>query len=412
MTSVPYRLALLEAAIAAGAGTGSVTSVALTAPTGFTVTGSPITTTGTLALTTTLSGYVKGNGSGFTASATVPGSDLTGAATAAGLTMSTARLLGRTTAATGAIEEITVGTGLTLSAGTLSASGGSGTVTSVALSGGTTGLTVTGSPITTSGTITLAGTLGVANGGTGTTATPTNGQLHIGNGTGFALATLTAGSNVTITNSAGGISIAATGGGGGLFSPATAASFSLASGDATNLTLTDNANVGLLIDGGAPFAAGTARIAYRTLTTPANNWDMIASLDFLFETTNYSGLGLIMQDSTGGRAVGFSFGNDGTVTVANYTSLAAWSANASSTTLSTAVRYTVIRFMRIAKSGTALTFYLSADGVNWYTIYTTTATAWMANNPNRVGYNIGYTRGTGQNIKASSGYFSLTGTAV
>jgi len=42
-----------------------------------------------------------------------------------------------------------------------------GTVTSVALSGGSTGLTVSGSPITTSGTITLAGTLAVGNGGTG-----------------------------------------------------------------------------------------------------------------------------------------------------------------------------------------------------------------------------------------------------
>jgi hypothetical protein len=47
--------------------------------------------------------------------------------------------------------------------------GAGGTVTSVALSGGTTGLTVSGSPITTSGTITLAGTLAVANGGTGAT---------------------------------------------------------------------------------------------------------------------------------------------------------------------------------------------------------------------------------------------------
>lgn len=46
---------------------------------------------------------------------------------------------------------------------------GGGSVTSVALSGGTTGLTVSGSPITTSGTITLAGTLAVANGGTGAT---------------------------------------------------------------------------------------------------------------------------------------------------------------------------------------------------------------------------------------------------
>lgn len=49
------------------------------------------------------------------------------------------------------------------------ASGGSGTVTSVDVSGGTTGLTTSGGPVTTSGTITIAGTLNVANGGTGST---------------------------------------------------------------------------------------------------------------------------------------------------------------------------------------------------------------------------------------------------
>lgn len=47
---------------------------------------------------------------------------------------------------------------------------GTGTVTSVAASGGTTGLSFTGSPITTSGTLTLTGTLAVANGGTGATS--------------------------------------------------------------------------------------------------------------------------------------------------------------------------------------------------------------------------------------------------
>jgi hypothetical protein len=51
--------------------------------------------------------------------------------------------------------------------------GGSGTVTDVALSGGTTGLNVTGSPITTNGTMTLNGTLAVANGSTGATTTTT-----------------------------------------------------------------------------------------------------------------------------------------------------------------------------------------------------------------------------------------------
>jgi len=44
---------------------------------------------------------------------------------------------------------------------------GSGTVTSVDVSGGSTGLTTSGGPITTSGTITLGGTLGAGFGGTG-----------------------------------------------------------------------------------------------------------------------------------------------------------------------------------------------------------------------------------------------------
>jgi hypothetical protein len=59
----------------------------------------------------------------------------------------------------------------------------------------------------------LSATLAVASGGTGLTATPTNGQIDIGNGTGFTRTTLTAGSNVTITNGAGSITIAASGGG-------------------------------------------------------------------------------------------------------------------------------------------------------------------------------------------------------
>jgi hypothetical protein len=46
---------------------------------------------------------------------------LQGAITSSGLTQATSRLLGRTTASTGAVEELTVGNGLTLSSGTLAA---------------------------------------------------------------------------------------------------------------------------------------------------------------------------------------------------------------------------------------------------------------------------------------------------
>lgn len=49
-----------------------------------------------------------------------------GAATGSGLTMATARILGRTTASTGAIEELSAGTNITIAGGTISAAGGSG----------------------------------------------------------------------------------------------------------------------------------------------------------------------------------------------------------------------------------------------------------------------------------------------
>jgi len=83
-------------------------------------------------------------------------------------------------------------------------------------SGGSTGLTPSSA---TAGAITLAGTLAVANGGTGQTSY-TDGQLLIGNSSGNTLtkATLTAGSNVTITNGNGSITISASAGAAGVTS--------------------------------------------------------------------------------------------------------------------------------------------------------------------------------------------------
>lgn len=122
--------------------TGTVTSVNLTAGTGVSVSGGPITASGAITITNTAPDQVVA---------------LTGAGT---------------TVVTGTYPNFTITS--TDSAG--------GTVTSVAASGGTTGLSFTGSPITTSGTITLGGTLGVANGGTGA-STFTNNALLKGAGT-------------------------------------------------------------------------------------------------------------------------------------------------------------------------------------------------------------------------------------
>jgi hypothetical protein len=110
------------------AGSGTVTSVDLTAGTGISVSGGPITTAGSITVVNTAPDQVV---------------SLTGA----GLT-----------SVTGTYPNFTI-----------TSTGGTGTVSSVDASGGTTGLSFTGGPITSTGTLTLGGTLGVANGGTGAT---------------------------------------------------------------------------------------------------------------------------------------------------------------------------------------------------------------------------------------------------
>jgi hypothetical protein len=74
---------------------------------------------------------------------------------------------------------------------------------------GTTGITTPG--ISNTGPSTFSTPVPVGSGGTGLGTTPTNGQLLIGNGSGFSLATITAGSGVTVTNGAGTISLSAAG---------------------------------------------------------------------------------------------------------------------------------------------------------------------------------------------------------
>jgi len=208
---------------ATAGGSGTVTSVnASGGTTGMTFSGGPITSSGTLTMAGTLA---VANGG-------------TNATTAANARIN---LLPSYTGNGGKVLAVNAGATDTE---WISASG-SGTVTSVAVSGGSTGLTTSGGPITGAGTITLAGTLGTGYGGTGVTGTPTNGQLLVGNGTGYTLANITAGSGITVTNGSGTITIAATGGG---------------SGTVTSVAVSGG-TTGLTTSGGPITGAGTITIA-------------------------------------------------------------------------------------------------------------------------------------------------------
>jgi hypothetical protein len=310
--------------LSTGGGSGTVTSVAMSVPTGLSVAGSPVTTSGTLAVTLQAGYSIPTTSSqtnwdsayserrqwdggstnlvaatGRTSLGLVIGTDVlapNGSAasltsfptfnqnttgTAAGLSATLAvtsggtgqtsytdgqLLIGNSTGNTLAKATLTAGSGISITNGSGSisiAATNSGTVTSVTgtspvvSSGGTTpaislaasyGDTqnpyasktanfVLASPNGSAGVPTfraivaadvptlnqnttgtasnVTGTVAVANGGTGLTTTPANGALDIGNGTGFTRTTLTAGSNITITNASGSITIASTASGGG-----------------------------------------------------------------------------------------------------------------------------------------------------------------------------------------------------
>jgi hypothetical protein len=127
---------------------------------------------------------VGGSVTSVSGTGTVNGITLTGTVTSSGnLTLGgtlgsvdlTSQITGTLPVANGGTALTALGTAgqvLAVNAGATAleyTSDAGGSVTSVAVSGGTTGLTTSGGPVTGSGTITFAGTLAVANGGTNST---------------------------------------------------------------------------------------------------------------------------------------------------------------------------------------------------------------------------------------------------
>ncbi len=224
-------------------GAGTVTSVDLTAGTGISVSGGPITSTGSITVTNTAPDQtvVLTAGTGISTSGTYPNFTITNSAPDQTVVLTQ----GGTTTITGTYPNFTIS----------SADQYTGTVTSVDVSGGTTGLTTSGGPVIGSGTITLAGTLAVANGGTGLTFGTSGGVLAftasgtlasssalasnaivVGGGAGAAPSTITTGTGVVTalgvnTGTAGAFVVD----GGALGTPS--------SGTVTNLTGTASINI-------------------------------------------------------------------------------------------------------------------------------------------------------------------------
>ena len=141
----------------------------------------------------------------------------------------------------------------------------------------------------------------VINGGTGLNTIPTNGQLLIGNGTGYALGTLTASTGITVTNGAGTITV--TNSLPDLTVTLTGAGTTVVTGTYPNFTITSNdAFVGTVTSVG-----GTGTVNGITLTgtvTTSGSLTLGGTLSGVSLTTQVSG---ILPVANGGNGLGAAY---------------------------------------------------------------------------------------------------------
>lgn len=194
------------------------------------------------------------------------------------------------------------------------------------------------------------------------------------------------------------------------FSPPTAASFSLMNSDGTNLSLSDDTDVGCLIDLNG-LSAGAARFAYRTLSTPASAWDMKVKLHSCFSAINFCQVGLMCFNSSNDRHNRNNIASNSGWFVGRYSNKTTLSAS-----LLTGNNGAVIPvWLRIAFDGTNIIYYGSNDGKIWNIGYTETPGTYLTaagGSVDRVGIMMHIVRATNDKPVASCPYFSLTGPGV
>ena len=355
---------------------GTVTSVSVTTANGVSGTVSNPTTTPAISLvlgaitptSVAASGNVtgtnlSGNNTGDQAivlSGDVSGSGSTGITTTIGANAVTyakmqaisasSKLLGSSASGT-AVQEITLGTNLSMAGSTLNAAVASGSVTSVNADGGTTGMSFSGGPITSSGTLTLGGTLDLDNGGTGAiTASGARTNLGLAIGTDIPALDGTGATgtwNIDVLGSAGTITStlpinkggtgATTAGGAltnlGAYSDTNPAGYTSNTGTVTNVSASGGANISVA-------TGSTTPVISQNVATSTQNGYMTstyaAKLDSLTSGASVSSVG-VSGGTTGLTTTGGPVTASGTITLGGTLSVA--NGGTSSTSASSAISF-------------------------------------------------------------------------
>jgi len=326
------------------------------------ITPTSVASTGTVT-GTNVSGSTSGTNTGDQAivlSGDVSGSGSTGITTTIGANKVTyaqmqaisasSKLLGSSASGT-AVQEITLGSNLSMAGSTLNAAVASGSVTSVNADGGTTGMSFSGGPITSSGTLTLGGTLDLDNGGTGAiTASGARTNLGLAIGTDIPALDGTGATgtwNIDVLGSAGTITStlpvnkggtgATTAGGAltnlGAYSDTNPAGYTSNTGTVTNVSASGGANISVA-------TGSTTPVISQNVATSTQNGYMTstyaAKLDSLTSGASVSSVG-VSGGTTGLTTTGGPVTASGTITLGGVLGVA--NGGTSSTSASSAISF-------------------------------------------------------------------------
>lgn len=191
------------------------------------------------------------------------------------------------------------------------------------------------------------------------------------------------------------------------FKPPKAAYFdTLFSGTGTNIALSNDADVGLLYDGGPAVAGDVGAYAFKTLTTPTAAWSMKAKMRGVVPATNWSGYGLAVQSTGNSKLYLLGMTNGGGVKMLRLTNTGYSGEDDFSPSIQP-------HWLRIDFDGaTTITAFISSNGKNWLAVSIHSITDWLGAAPDKVGFGVDYNRNSGPSIIGEVSYFSLIGAAV
>lgn len=174
------------------------------------------------------------------------------------------------------------------------------------------------------------------------------------------------------------------------WAPPLAADFTAASFDGTTPTISDDSDIGLVLDNGANIVTGNVnRYAYKAAPASSADWSVVARVVRSSPFISYNAAGLIAVESSTGKTLllaGFTNNDSGSSNAFSlYRRMTNTTVNADLGIWQGGFPHEAFYRLRYLHSGTTFIGELSMDGKNWTELQRVSKATAFTSEPNRVG---------------------------